>query len=349
MSSTKPGRPLDFVRNVVVRGSRLLIESPLSGSLLSGIGRFSRPVATIFMLHRFRDDALGNFGDNPDALRRSLSDLRKQGVEFLRLRDLVALLESRGTLDRPTAVFTVDDGYRDFASVGAPVFLEFDCPATVFITTDIAAGKEWFWWDKIDHLLQRTERSELNILVGDTILRLTLKDRTLKSQAVDTLVNALKAVDDVVRLETLRVVQQACEIDLPEQPPASVEALLWDDIRALEQRKFDFGPHSMSHPILSRLDAAAAAAEITGSWEEMKRQCADPAPVFCFPDGTSESFGMREIELVRSSGMAGAVTFERACVDPRLVFLDARYRLPRVEWRDDRLYTTLLTSGLVAP
>jgi len=48
------------------------------------------------------------------------------------------------------------NGYADYASCGAPVFEEFDCPATVFIVTGVTDERGWYWWDRLRFVLEHS-------------------------------------------------------------------------------------------------------------------------------------------------------------------------------------------------
>ena len=128
------------------------MRSPVvSVPTLTALRLVGRPVATVLMMHRFRDPQLGNEGDDVTGLRAVLQLYRRQRVRVLSLTDLLRHVAEREPLAGPTVVLTLDDGYLDFGSVAAPVLAEFDCPVTVFVTTEVASGKLWFWWDQIEH------------------------------------------------------------------------------------------------------------------------------------------------------------------------------------------------------
>jgi peptidoglycan/xylan/chitin deacetylase (PgdA/CDA1 family) len=108
----------------------------------------------------------------------------------------------------------------------------------------------------------------------------------------------------------------------------------------------DFAPHSLTHPMLNRLDAAAARTEILQSWVDLRREVLDPTPVFGYPNGSFDSFGPREISMVRESGMTGAVAFNRRYVDPQRCDPEERYRLSRFPAPADATSAGYLASGM---
>src|SRR2546423_14449289 len=95
------------------------------------------------MLHRFAMPDLGVEGHDPRALQSYLEYLRARRYAIVDLLDLLNRVEKGIPLERNTIVFTVDDGYADFAEVAAPVFAKYDCPVTVFLVSGFVAERSW--------------------------------------------------------------------------------------------------------------------------------------------------------------------------------------------------------------
>src|SRR5690348_4551652 len=125
---------------------------------------FQQGAVTIFMLHRFADAEYGNRGHSIEALRANLSFLRRHKVRLIGLPELLRDLDEQRS--GSAVAFTVDDGYGDFARVAAPVFSEFECPVTVFITTGFVDGGFWMWWDKIIWACTESRRSAIQLQIA---------------------------------------------------------------------------------------------------------------------------------------------------------------------------------------
>ncbi|MEO7819486.1 MAG: hypothetical protein ABIS18_10165 [Actinomycetota bacterium] len=115
------------------------------------------------MLHRFDDPNRGVAGFDPAKLRRGLEHLRKNRYELVSLENIFDRLASGGSALRDAVAFTIDDGYMDQAEIAGPVFAEFDCPVTTFVTSGFLDGQLWFWWDKIEHIFSMTSRKSIKI------------------------------------------------------------------------------------------------------------------------------------------------------------------------------------------
>jgi peptidoglycan/xylan/chitin deacetylase (PgdA/CDA1 family) len=95
--------------------------------------------------------------------------------------------------------------------------------------------------------------------------------------------------------------------DLPfhwyeESPPA----LSWREVdELLAGDLIDVQSHTLTHPLLPRVDAARSREEIVASKREIERHVPYEVTSFCYPAGL---YGQREVEFVREAGYAAAVT-----------------------------------------
>lgn len=262
--------------------------------------------ATVFMLHHFRWPEMGVEGHDPGILRQFLAYLRRKRFNLLPLDDLFRGFIEGQPLRRAVA-FTIDDGYLDQAAVGAPVFAEFDCPVTTFVTTGFLDGHLWFWWDQIEYVFKHTARREIQVSLGDARLTYAWKDEAGCRRAQADFMAQCKEVPNAARLEGIRRLSTAAEVELPVRPPPCYSPMSWDQVRACEQRGMTFGPHTVTHPILSHTPDDQSQREICESWDRLHAEVQKPVAVFCYPNGRLQDFGAREVATLRKLGFLGGV------------------------------------------
>lgn len=308
----------------------------------------TRDRGTVFMLHRFRDPDRGVPGHDAAAVRRSLEYLRRKGYELVGIEELLQRLAGAGEPLRRAIAFTIDDGYSDQASVAAPLFAEYDCPVTTFVTTGFLDGNIWFWWDQIEYVFEHTERNELRVQLGERERRYRRDaDADWRRGQTDFTARA-KAVSDARRLAGIVSLATAAEVELPARVPAKYAAMSWDQLRACEVLGMTFGPHTVTHPILSRASATESRRELVESWQRLCSEARRPVPVFCYPNGLPEDFGTREIEVLKELGMQGALTAVPGYADGALVRsgADHRFVLNRFSYPDQLPYVVQYASGV---
>ena len=104
----------------------------------------------VFCLHHVSDDTRGGpayrqFLLTPDGLRRAIRTVRRLGLEFVSLADVVkdpAAFWQTGHARK--AILTFDDGYENFLTHALPVLEQEACPATVFVVAGQLGGtNDW--------------------------------------------------------------------------------------------------------------------------------------------------------------------------------------------------------------
>jgi peptidoglycan/xylan/chitin deacetylase (PgdA/CDA1 family) len=242
---------------------------------------------------------------------------------------------------------TIDDGYSDQGDIACPILIDFDCPATIFVTSGFLDGDLWFWWDQIGYILVKSEYRRVSLEVPSGTLDLDLADRNAVAASRASLERVCKAVPNDVRLELIERLARLAGVDVPAQAPASHAPMSWDDVRRLERSGIGFGPHTVTHPILSRTTDAQSRREIATSWERLCAEAAHPVDVFCYPNGQADDFSDREVATIRELGLSGAVTgMDGYITRDSYGRADQRYRLPRFAFPEDPATLTQYVNGL---
>ena len=300
---------------------------------------FSRGCGVIFMLHRFRAPGFATEGHSPAGLRRALAHLRRRRYRLLSLEQMLQLAARQGQLPSRAIAFTIDDGYADHAEVAGPIFAEFDCPVTTFVTTGFLDGQLWFWWDRIEHVFTTTRRRDLRVALGDQTLAYRWDSDAERRRAMADFTTRCKDVSNEVKLTGIERLAEAAEVPLPNTPPACYAPMTWEQLRACERRGMTFGPHTVTHPVLSRVSDEQSRWELVESWRRLREEARQPTPVFCYPNGQPSDFSEREIATLRQLGFLGAVVGSAGFVSFRAVRREARapFAVRRLPFPDDDL------------
>lgn len=331
------------------RGIKRFIAGTLSSDAVTSLmAPLTHGVASILMLHRFADPDRGNSGHDRNTLRTHLAYLRRKRYELVGVAELIARLESGDSRLSKTVAFTIDDGYADYATIGAPVFEEFDCPATVFIVSGITDTHGWYWWDRLRVALETADRQSLTVEIGGTPLRLAWTDAAGANRAARALIDRIKLVPDTERRRVLDAVPALVGGEVPVTPPPRYASMTWDEIRACGRGVTTFGAHTVSHPILARTDDAVARAEIEGSWNRVRAETDAAVPVFCYPNGGPNDVTARETTILTELELAAAVTSRPGYASPGgfRATPDARYLVPRFPYGGDRHELVQVVSGV---
>ena len=325
------------------RFKRLMVEM-LASSPVTALASRRRGLASIFMLHRFRKEAGGH---DPLVVRRLLGWLRRHRFEVLDLEELFRRLAEDGPLLRRAVAITIDDGYLCQAEVAAPIFAEYGVPVTTFLTTGFLDGELWLWWDQIEYILQGTRLDRVGLTAGERQLDLDLGTPQRRHLAAGIVSGHCKALPEVERVAAIAELAERARVPLPKTPPSDYRPMTWDQARRCEAAGMRFGPHTVTHPILSRTGDAQATRELQVSWQRLRQEVSRPMPVFCYPNGRHGDFGPREVAILSGMGLLGAVTAEPGYAsDVPLSGRDRMFQVPRFSFSEEHGENLRYASGL---
>jgi peptidoglycan/xylan/chitin deacetylase (PgdA/CDA1 family) len=283
----------------------------------------------IFMLHRLNRADTPGIGHTPSFLRRCLDYLGDNDYKFVSVEAIFAYLRGGAPLPSRPVAFTMDDGFIDQATLAAPIFIEYSCPLTIFLITGMLDGKLWPWFDQVDYAVTNTRKTVIHLQTPQGRISFRTGKPEEKLRAIHLIRFLMKEMEEASLAQTLAGLATATQIRIPQKTPEGHSPLSWEMARDLENKGIQFGPHTVSHRILSRLDSADMEFEITASWQRLQDELASPCPVFCYPNGTLADFGYREIETVKKTGLVGALSSVPTQVD-KDTSGDSLYRIPRL-------------------
>ncbi len=278
-----------------------------------------RSRATIFMLHRFSSPEIGVKGHDQHMLRRVLAALRRERFDLLPLAAVLEDLATGQVRERPAVAFTIDDGYLDQAMVAAPAFAEFDCPVTTFVTTGFLDRHLWLWWDRIDYVFENTALRSISVPTAGGAGRYEWDDPIGRRAAYNHFTAMCKRLPDGAKGEAIDMLAEAAQVELPINAPLQYAPMSWDDLRHCERMTMAFGPHTVTHPVLSRTSDVQSRYEITESWSRLRAEAVNPVPVWCYPNGQRSDFTEREMRTLADLEFLGAVTGETGYASARAV------------------------------
>ena len=90
-------------------------------------------------------------------LFRSQMQSLKAHYELLPLSEAARRLQD-GTIQRPAAVVTLDDGFQNNYDIAFPILRELGIPATIFLVTGLVDTDDTFWFSRLHCAVTETDR-----------------------------------------------------------------------------------------------------------------------------------------------------------------------------------------------
>ncbi len=306
MSASQPGLGRFASRMVRTIGDRIAPRA-------QGAGRLC-----VLTYHRILNGPDYLQDEEPDSAGfRWQMQVLAEHFNVLPLHQAVAMLSAERMPPRAVAV-TFDDGYRAVHDLALPILREFSLPATVFVTSGYLDGG-CMWNDVIIEAVRLIPATSLD-LRAINLGTISLAGEAARKQAARMLVAHAKYLPPAERLHLTEMLRQQVRAPMP---PLMLDRAM---VASLHQAGIEVGGHTVTHPILSRIDDAAAAAEISDNKRELEAIVGQPLRVFAYPNGKHQrDFDQRHIGMVEHAGYQAAVTTAPWAATGA----DNRYTIPR--------------------
>jgi peptidoglycan/xylan/chitin deacetylase (PgdA/CDA1 family) len=332
--------------------STRLFKAALSALHYSGADGLFAPFTAgngvIFMLHQVTPEPPRDFEPNrilkvtPEFLETVIRQVRASGFDVIAMDDVPDRLKSPDT-NRPFAVFTLDDGYKDNRDYAYPVFKRFGVPFTIYVASDFADGRGDLWWLSLEEAVRRLP--EITLQMNDGRRHFGLASDAEKEAAFEALYWWLRTLPEDRARAIVQELAHAAGLD----PYSLCRDLVmdWDELRALAADPLvTIGAHTCTHLALAKLSESAVRAEISESVRRIEHELGRPCRHFSYPYGCEKSAGDREFAIAKELGMATAVTTRKGLL--RASEADALTALPRLSLNGDfqeAHYVKVLLSG----
>lgn len=228
-----------------------------------------------------------------------------------------------GTLPARAAAVTFDDGYADNYHVALPILRRYRVAATFFIASGYLNGGT-MWNDAVIEAVRRLPAGRLRTGELDPTLDVTaaVDDDDSRRTLARTLITALKYLPQERRQRAVERLAARVDAPLPDDlmlTDASLRRLADDPLATI-------GGHTVSHPILTRLDRQAAADEIAAGKHALEELLQRPLALFAYPNGKpGDDYDAGHVALVRDIGFDAAVSTTRGVSTAA----SDRWQLPR--------------------
>ncbi len=215
-----------------------------------------------------------------------------QQLAYLRARYTILSLsevERRLTHGEPlpqaSVALTIDDGYRDAYEIAFPILKRFNAPATLFAVTDFIDGRIWLWTDKVPYIVLHTRARRLSMTIDDSTIDVAFDSRDSRLDAALRINALLKRAPDHVKDAAIDALAVQAGVQLPERPPREYSPVTWDELREMDAAGLEIGSHTVTHPILLRIDGQRLDRELQESRQRLESQLDREVPLFCYPNG----------------------------------------------------------------
>ena len=214
-----------------------------------------------------------------------------------------ALLDRRGRY----ALITFDDGYRDNYAAAFPVLKDHRLPAVFFLTTGFLDDRLLAWWDEIAWMVRVSPRAQLpeNRWTAAPVAF----DSPHRESAVRALLATFKQLPWDETQPFVDWIAEASGSGRCPQETASSVWMTWEMVREMRASGMDFGGHTVTHPILARLNPEQQWREISRSKQRIEAELDESIDAFSYPVGAPDCFDKITRSCLDRAGYRFAFSF----------------------------------------
>ena len=334
------------LRQTIIRGA---LESLYFSGAHAVLKPFVGGVGVILTLHHVRPPRPGCFQPNrileitPRFLTRVVKLLRRSGLDLVSLDEVHRRL-TEGDFSRRFVCLTFDDGYRDTLTSAYPILKAAGVPFAVYVATSFPDRLGEFWWLALEAVIANND--QIGLVIDGENRSFACASVAEKRALFDELYWWLRRRP--TESETRAIVRNlaACyQVDI-----AAFCKDLCMDWRELAQLAADplvtIGAHTVNHPMLAKLPADTARAEMDLSRSVIEAALSRRPQHLAYPFGDATTAGPREFAAAAALGFKTAVTTQ-----PGVIFAahrDHLTALPRISLNGEfqaLRYVRVLLSG----
>jgi peptidoglycan/xylan/chitin deacetylase (PgdA/CDA1 family) len=270
----------------------------------SVLGRLVARRLLVLCYHNVSASWISPYEDGARHFERQLRAVRSAG-HVVPLGPAARSLTAGEGLPARAVAISFDDGYRDNLEVAAPILERLGLPATFFLTPGVLSGEVRPWWEVLGQAWSDAPEPRPGAPLDGLCEELKLKSLEERDSAVATLV---------------------AELAPPRRHDPAQLFLDWDGARALVQRGFEIGSHTMSHPLLSRETPEEQHRQLSESKRQLDERLGIAVDMLAYPNGRAIDFDEHTEVAAAASGYTHAFTSIFGWNRPST----PRYRLRRV-------------------
>jgi len=294
--------------------AKILSKSQLISLIRAIRALFPKPLI-ILAYHRIYDIKDENaFPFDPELISATPEDFRTQVKHIskhfdpITFKDLLDYHKGTKKLPKNPVIITFDDGHTDNYTNAYPVLKELNTPATIFVSTDYLDSNETFWFDQVAYLIYKTEYNKLSLNNDDFSIKFNSNVES-KRQATEITLRYLMTLRNSLRLSCLNEIKNQLKTEISATDQIKSSALTSDQVTEMSKNNIEFGSHTASHPILSKLTTDELEHELLQSKADLERITDKPVNTIAYPVGGSTEFDQNVIDKCITTGYQLGISY----------------------------------------
>ncbi len=281
-----------------------LLDTALRGDLLRAVQKANLKTLTVLNYHRIADITSPGFDTFKPVVSASLEMFSSQmdyiadHYNVINCNVLLKWLQGEAKLPTNPALITFDDGYYDNLKYAYPVLRDRGLSAIIFLASGYMGSQTPFFWDYSAYCFYHTEKDSVQMPNGE---RLVWANTKQLDKIVNKWVMHLKYLQEGEKRAYLERLSVDLAVAVPDNAFNGL-FLSWDQVREMNNGIIEFGAHTVTHPILSKVSLEQAASELFESKRRIESEIGSKVVAFAYPNGGTSDFSAEVVDLVKKTG-----------------------------------------------
>ena len=284
---------------------RYILTSDTRGAAEKNWHKVEGPRFAILCYHRIGTGGIPLFSDLPPAVFEAQVRFLRRHYRIVSLSQLREEIETPVT-QRQAVAITFDDGYRDLYFQALPILKKYKIPATVFLPVASIGRNEPLWYDRIFLLFSVYPGDRIEVQC-DQPKSFALPNQRARIEGAATVIGWLRTLSEDRRKQECEKLERLAELP---QEMLKDRMLTWAQIREMQAAGVEFGAHTLTHPVVSRLTQEQLEHEIIDSKRILEARIEERVQHFAFPFGKSTDCGTAAFPVIAKAGFRSASTTE---------------------------------------
>lgn len=228
------------------------------------------------------------------------------------MEQFIDYIEKGIPLPKRALLITFDDGFDDNYYNAFPVLKKYNVPATIFVSTGYVSTDKTIWFDYLAALIYSIDDTELAIPETGKNYSLNINKKS-RTRVMEEICEDLKLLPNNTRESVLKRLNSkyADVVNAIDTRPSRM--LSWQQIKEMSNSIISIGSHTVSHPVLTKLNSKELEYELSESKRILEEKLGCPVNSISYPNGNSDSFNDDVISKLKEIGYKVAFTYLSGC------------------------------------
>ncbi len=228
----------------------------------------------------------------------------KKNCNVISLDEVVDIHHNKKSYPKNSVAITFDDGFANNHEVAAPALIDFNLPATFYVSSGVINTNLMFWVDVLEDCINRTQAREITVSLEKKQHKFDLSNHSNRLIALDSIKAVCKRSPVEGKNTIIDEVQKKCRVIAEIGDTDNYQKMNWKQVCELDSNSlFIVGGHSLYHDILGLQNPQRSSLDISASIDLLTYHLGRKQTHYSYPEGQANHYNDTHIALLKQKGI----------------------------------------------